>query len=550
MLFCAYKEYKMLKNKFLIYTLAIALALTGCAKRGTITGGPKDTIPPILTGSSPRNMSTDFKGSEIRIDFNEYIKIKDVNKQLIISPPMATSPEIYPMGSASKYITIRIKDTLQPNTTYSFNFGQSITDNNEGNPYSQFKFVFSTGSYIDSLTLNGRIKDAYSLKADNFVNVMLYEANEKFNDSTIYKERPRYVTNTLDSMVNFSLQNLKAGKYHLFALKDQNSNYRYDPKIDKIAFLGNTVTVPTDTVYLLELFTEQRKFRALRPSQASSNRIVMGYEGDPRGLQVSVKNGAGTEDITSITTRLPKKDSVQVWVPRNIKSIADSLMVSVNHRDSVKNFNIKIKEIKAADSLSVTAVQKGTLHFRDKFTLTTTTPLTKIDTTLISLMRKDSTAIPFTLRHDLFEQKIEFDFAKSESEKYTFTLLPGAFEDFYGKQNDTLNYGLTTRTYAEYGNMRVTLANADRFPLILELTNEKGDILASYYSEGETSISFDAILPEKYIMRVIYDDNGNKEWDSGNYLEKRQPEEVIYWRGKPVEIRQNWDAEETFDLRR
>ncbi|RZJ56491.1 MAG: hypothetical protein EOO45_28735, partial [Flavobacterium sp.] len=154
----------MLKSRFLLLIVFIALAFTGCAKRGTITGGPLDTIPPVILRSSPANMSTNFTGNKIRIDFSEYIKIKDVNKQLIISPPMKTQPDIVPTGSASKYITIKIKDTLQPNTTYSFNFGQSITDNNEGNPYSQFKFIFSTGTYIDSLTLNGSIKDAYNKK--------------------------------------------------------------------------------------------------------------------------------------------------------------------------------------------------------------------------------------------------------------------------------------------------------------------------------------------------------------------------------------------------
>lgn len=544
-LFCAVKVYNMLKSRFTLYILLVALSLTGCAKRGTITGGPKDTIPPVIVGSSPRNMSTQFTGNQIRIDFNEYIKIKDVSKQLIISPPMEYPPDIVPTGSASRYINIKINDTLQPNTTYSFNFGQSITDNNEGNPYSQFKFIFSTGTYIDSLTLNGRIKDAYSRETDNFVTVMLYEANETFNDSTVYNERPRYVTNTLDSMVNYSLQNLKEGRYYLFALKDANNNYRYDPQSDKIAFLPNPVNVPTDTVYELELFAEQRAFRAVKASQISSNRLLVGHEGSAKGLQVTVKNG--DETIPSITTALPDKDSVQVWVPRNIHTLADSLQVAVTHRDSVKNLRVKLKEMKAADSLTIAPVQKGTLHFRDKFMLTASTPLTKIDSTLISLIRKDSTAVPFTTAYNEFEQKLEIDFEKEEDQKYVITLLPGAVEDFYGKENDTLEIGLSTRTLADYGNLRVSLENANRFPLILEITDSSGKVQASYYSEGETNIAFDAILPEKYTLRVIYDDNKNREWDSGNYLEKRQPEEVIYFR-TPVDVRANWDVDQPFNL--
>lgn len=536
----------MLKNRTLLYILFTALVFTACAKRGTITGGAKDTIAPYITGSSPKNMSTEFKGSEIRIDFNEYIKIKDVNKQLIISPPMETQPIITPTGSSSKFINIKIKDTLKENTTYSFNFGQSITDNNEGNPYSQFKFVFSTGTYIDSLQLNGKIKDAYSNKTDNFVSILLYEADSTFTDSTIYKQRPRYVTNTLDSLVQFSLQNLKQGKYHIIALKDVNNNYKFDPKTDKIGFLNQTVSVPNDTVYQLELFEEKKSFKALKPVQANSNKLFAAYEGkEYKEMKVQVRNGADTEDIPSITTKVKDKDSLQVWLPR--KLTADSLKITVTHRDSIKKFNVKFKELKAADSLGIDAVQKGGLHFREKFTLTSTTPIVSFDESKIKLINKDSVAMKYTMAYDEFKQELEFDFPKEESQKYTMTLLPGALKDFYEKENDTLIYKLSTATYADYGNLRITLANAKRFPLMLEVLNGKGDVEAFYYSEGETKINFDTVLPDKYTLRVYYDDNKNKEWDTGDYLLRRQPEEMIYM-PKIIDVRANWDPEETFNL--
>mgnify|MGYP003575022698 CR=1 FL=1 len=520
----------------------------GCAKRGTIGGGPKDTIPPVLVGSSPKNMTTQFTGNEIRIDFNEYIKIKDANKQLIISPPMENAPDITPMGSASKYIKIKIKDTLQPNTTYSFNFGQSITDNNEGNPYSQFKFIFSTGAYIDSLSLNGKIRDAYSKKTDDYVTVMLYEANEKFNDSTIYKEKPRYVTNTLDSTVNYSLQNLKEGKYYLLALKDKSNNYKFDPASDKIAFLKDPITIPNDTIYQLDLFKEKRAFKAIKPTQASSNRYYAGYEGNAKDIKIEVKNATTKESIKTLITKVEAKDSVQIWTPRNIHTVADSLSITVQKLDSIKEFVVKAKEMKAADSLSIEALQKGTLHFRDKFTLKTGTPLIAIDTTKITLINKDSIAVPYKVKHDVFEQKLEFDFAKEEEQKYTFTLLPGALKDFYEKENDTLSYKLSTSMYTEYGNLRISLQNANRFPLILEVLNEKEEVKATFYSEGETEAVFDALLPEKYIVRVIYDDNKNKEWDTGDYMTRRQPEEVIYFPGE-LNVRANWDVKENFNLK-
>ncbi|GGB84772.1 hypothetical protein GCM10007424_26030 [Flavobacterium suaedae] len=538
----------ILKLTFLFFFIvSVSLLATSCAKRGTITGGPKDTIPPVLVSSSPRNMATSFNGDVIRIDFDEYIKIKDVNKQLIISPPMETRPIITPMGSASKYIEIKIKDTLAPDTTYSFNFGQSITDNNEGNPYSQFKFVFSTGTYIDSLMLNGRIKDALSREADNFVTVMLYEDNETYNDSTVFNKRPRYVTNTLDTMEYYSLQNLKAGRYRLFAVKDENNNFKYDPKSDKIAFLKDPITVPNDTIYQLELFKEKLAFNTKRPKQENSNRLIAGYEGYAKAEDIAVKvtNPVTNEAIESITTNIKDKDSVQVWLPRKLE--VDSLNVNIAYKDSVKDYTIRFKEMKAADSLSVTAEQKGGIHFREKFTLNTTTPIVKIDSTKISLIRKDSTNVPFSTKYDAFKQKVVFNFEKEEEQKYTFTLLPGALEDFYEKQNDTLSYSLSTRSFNDYGNLRVQLENVNRFPLILQVLNTQEDIKAEYYSEGETYITFESMLPDSYILRVIYDDNGNGEWDTGDVLEKRQPEQVIYF-PKPIDVRALWDVEQPFNL--
>ena len=245
----------MLKKGLQLRTAFVLLLLiTQCAKKGTPTGGPKDETPPVLIRAVPPNYTTNFNSKEIRIYFDEYIKLKDLNKNLIVSPPMEPAAIITPMGSASKYIDIEIMDTLLPNTTYVFNFGESVVDNNEGNPFSYFKYVFSTGDYIDSLTVTGVIRDALKYEPDNYVTVMLYEADSTYTDSLIYNEVPRYVTNTLDSSVVFELSNIKAGRYKLAALKDENNNYTFQPDKDKIAFYNGFIDVPTDSVYVLRLF--------------------------------------------------------------------------------------------------------------------------------------------------------------------------------------------------------------------------------------------------------------------------------------------------------
>ena len=517
-----------------------------CAKRGSITGGLKDTLSPILKSSSPKNFSTEFKSEEIILTFDEYVKLKNTNKQLIISPPMKNPPIITPTN-ASKVISIKILDTLQPNTTYSLNFGQSITDNNEGNPYNQFKYVFSSGTYIDSLALNGRIKDSYNKIADNFVTVMLYEINDTFKDSVIYKENPRYITNTLDSLTTFRLENLKAGKYLLVALKDKGNNNKYNPKDDKIGFLKQHITIPSDTVYELELFQEQLPLKAFKPIQASGNRLLLPYDGKQNFTKDSkpkivLKNN--TEVLETIITRFPKKDSLQVWY-KPIK--VDSLSMEVSKENYDKKFSFRIKNQKK-DSLNITALQNGIINFRERFTLETATPLVAFDKSKIKLVNKDSTAVDYTTEYDEFEQRLYVDFKKEPAEKYNITFLPGALTDFYEKPNDTLVYKLSTKEIEEYGNLTLNLQNVKRFPIMVELTNKKGDvILESDYSDSKTNFEFQLLQPAVYSVRVIYDDNKNKIYDAGSYLEKRYAEEVFYYQ-QEIDLHANWDKIESIDL--
>lgn len=516
-----------------------------CAKRGSITGGAKDTIAPTLKYSLPENYSVKFQGTKIKLVFDENIKLKDINKQLIISPPMKNEPLIIPT-TATKNLTITLKDTLLPNTTYSLNFGQSIADNNEGNPYNQFKYVFSTGDYIDSLALGGRIKDAYDKEVASFVSIMLYEANEKFNDSTIYKENPRYITNTLDSLKTFRLENLKAGKYFLIALKDNNKNNKYNAKSDRIGFNKQIVTVPNDTVFELELFKEELPFKAFKPSQVSGNRLVLGFEGkeNSKGEKPKITLKNKDQIIPTIITKLTKKDSLQVWyTPLKV----DSLSLNLEKGKYKKDFSFKIKKQKN-DTVNLKAVQSGVLNFRDRFTLESNTPLVKFDKSKMKLIDKDSTAVDFTTAYDEYTQELFIDFKIEEAQKYNLKMMPGAVTDFFEKTNDTLSFRTNTKNRADYGNLIVSLKNVNRFPVIIELTDEKGTVVkATEYTESKTEIEFNLLEPFLYTLRAIYDDNKNKEWDTGSYLEKRQAEEVIYF-SKEVDVRTNWDVTQPFDL--
>ena len=539
MLFCALKNRFMLKNQLKYIFILLILLSVGCAKRGTITGGDKDTIAPVLKTSFPKNLSTNFTGKQFQLVFDEYVKVKNANKQLIVSPPLKYAPEISPY-TASKTLTVKLRDTLLPNTTYSFNFGQSIEDYNENNPLSQFKYVFSTGSYIDSLSLNVKIKDALEKKGDAFVSVMLYEINEKFNDSTVYKEFPRYITNTLDSLKTVKIENIKAGKYLLIALKD-NGNNKFNPKIDKIGFQKQYITIPNDTVFEVELFKETIPFKAIKPSLDSGNKLLMGYEGKAKNVKITVKNGA--EILPSIVTQIPKKDSINIWF-KPIK--VDSLKVAVQKDNFDKEFVVKIKTQKA-DTLSISPEFSGNLPLRERFTLNTNIPLLKFDVSKINISNKDSIAVPFTTTYDEFGQKLFFNFNKESLEKYKILLLPGALTDFYDRPNDSLTYRIATKNTSDYGNLRISLENVKKFPVLVELTDKAGVVKAFEYTENNPVIEFIGIEPAIYTLRLIYDDNKNKVWDTGSFMEKRQSEEVIYF-PKDIDVRANWDVEQPFNV--
>jgi len=273
--------------------------------------------------------------------------------------------------------------------------------------------------------------------------------------------------------------------------------------------------------------------------------LLLGYNGKQNlknsTPQITLKKGSDV--IQTIITQMPKKDSLQIWY-KPIK--ADSLALSVSKGKYQENFMLKVKDQKK-DSLNISALQNGILNFRDRFTLESSIPLIKFDNSKIKLIAKDSTAIDFTTQYDDFNQKLYFDFKKSPAEKYTISLLPGALTDFYEKTNDSLTYNLATKNTAEYGNLRVQLQNVKHFPVIVELTNAKGDVIASEYTEKSNIVDFNLLDPALFTLRLIYDDNKNKQYDAGNYLEKRYAEEVVYF-SKEIDVRANWDVDQVFDV--
>ena len=460
------------KGSQLFIVSLLLLLVVNCAKRGTPTGGPKDETPPVLVSSDPPNYATNFDRDEVRIYFDEFIKLKDINKNLIVSPPMDPKALITPMGSASRFIDIKIVDTLLANTTYVFNFGESVTDNNEGNPFSFFKYVFSTGDYIDSLKVVGVIRDALLQKADNYVTVMLYEADSTYTDSLIYKKVPRYITNTLDSSNVFEITNVKAGRYKLAALKDADNNYTFQPAKDKIAFYDTFIEVPTDSVYVLNLFNEELAPEVSRPKQAAAQRIAFPYKGNPDSINIELIS-ARPEGFEKLITRKMGQDSLNYWFKPKVAT--DSLIFKTYANGKTDTSYVRLRKLKA-DSLQINPASTN-LVLEEDFKMNSSTPVIAVDTTKISIQRKDSTLVE-SFKIELIPEKLQLNlkFKTEEKEVYAITMLPEALTDFFGSKNDTLQFNATTKEYSDYGEFDLTLKGAAEVQHIIQLVTEKGDV--------------------------------------------------------------------------
>ncbi len=542
LLICAKILNKMNNMRVFILILAMTvLSFYSCAKTGRPSGGPEDKDPPKAEKYSPPNETINFSSQEIKISFNEYIKLKDINTQLIVSPPLKNPPIVTPVGTPSKYIKIKILDTLKENTTYTFNFGQSIVDNTEENILNNFKYVFSTGDVIDSLSVSGTIKDAFNEETETNVSILLYEINEQFNDSVIYKNKPLYVANTLDTIA-WEVTNMKAGKYLLLALNDVSKNYIFDPKQDQIGFISKEIQVPSDETYELVLFEEVLPYELKRPSVASKAHIVFGYEGI--GDSINITPYGDYPDLKSESIFEKDKDTLNYWFKGVEK---DSIQFLVQNKSQKDTVTVRLRS-KVVDSLSFKNSTKGVLLLRDQYKLISNLPLVSIDTANINFFDKDSINVPYSAKIDASLQEIIFDFDKKNNNKYTIEILPEGIKDFLGHTNDTLSIRFNTKEPADYGSVYFILQNVKSYPILVELLDRTGEVVESIYAKKEQEFAFINLTPAKYKMRVIYDTNENGVWDTGNYLLKIQPETVIYY-PKEIEVRANWDPTETFILK-
>ena len=530
----------------IIYTILSLAIISGCAKRGNPTGGPIDSIPPVLVNANPKLNSTNFDSEEIRLTFDEFVKLDKVQDQLIISPPVEKSAyEIKPLTGVTKKVFLKFIDTLDINTTYTINFGNSIKDNNENNPLTFFSYTFSTGETIDSLYVKGNISDAYDIDTDEYVSIHLYRIDSTLNDSIIFNKRPTYISNSLDS-TSYSFRNLKEGKYLIVAMKDVDNNYFFDPFYDKIGFIDSLITLPKDSIIDFKLFKEETDLIWDKPHFINSEKIGFGYYGKLDLKKIEI-NSVIPDSIDYTYTKEVMSDTIYLWLSNNS---FDSLNFNLIEKDTTKLSTIKFdrKRDTLIDSLNVSAKTVNVIHLKESFKLSSNIPIKKIEDSLISIRDIDSILVPFVSSVNDNLDEIDIKFEVSPSDNYRILILPNAIKDIKGVTNDTLQFNLTSQSLEDYGNIFLDVIRNTQSKFILHLINQNGDIVREYDNVDQNiTYNFEYIRPGEYSFRLIEDLNKNNIWDTGNYLQRVKPEPVYYFPSE-LEVRANWDLNETFDL--
>lgn len=525
----------------------LTLLLCCCARIGTPSGGPKDETPPKMLKASPPNESVNFKERKFRVYFDEYIRLKDLYQHLIISPPLKHRPKVYPLSTA-KYLEVQFSDTLKPTATYRFDFGGSVVDNNEGNPYGDLQYVFSTGPQLDSLQVSGVITDALQreYKPELHPVAMLYRLDSTYIDSSVYRRIPDYAAFS-DTTGAFRIPFVKAGTYRLYAMTDSSKDLRFQPKTDEIAFASDTLHLeaPDSTQHTLRLFKEQPPFRVLSPEQPQKGLISFPFQGDSRSTSVELT--PPRPGFKTLLGREAHSDTLHYWHPF---PAGDSLHFYVYHRGQIVDTLL----VRVLPHLGSTKVEKLKLEPEPlasptaAFVLHSDKPILSIDSSRVQLLR-DSLPLPFSEKVDNSRMRIRFTFDKKLGTRYRFQALPGAVIGFFGRENDSLNIPFSLPEARDFAQLTLELSPPLKAPFFLDLFDEKDALLQSRYipDPKRTAFHFKYLKAGTYYFRIRVDKNRNKRWDSGNAYQCRQPEPVYFYPDN-LQLRAFWKVTEKWKL--
>ncbi|WP_216846674.1 Ig-like domain-containing protein [Mucilaginibacter sp. L196] len=518
---------------------------SGCANIQRPMGGPKDVTPPRLLKATPPNMSRNFNSKIIQLDFDEYFKLSNQYTEISMSPAQDKSPEY---KIKSKSLVIVLKDTLQKNTTYVINFGKAIADVNEGNILKNFTYVFSTGPHIDSLSVSGTVTNTLTQKREKDVTVMLFPIEK---DSLYFGKKKPSIYATTDTAGNFSLNNLHDGDYRIYALEEKTPDRIYNKDDELIAFQKQPVHLYADTsgIQLYLFKQEPAKFHLAVRKFDQDGKLFFVF--NKRLNNPSVKiiyppalddqkivEFSPTKDTANIYMKNMDFDSIRVAFFDNNKPLDSASLLKGRKESFTKNYTFRLNlssnnKLKPTSDLMVIASY----------------PIASYDPSQITLY-EDSVAVNNLniIKDTTNLKRYIIKYKWKEDSRYIFVADEGAFTFVNGDKNKKYQKSFLVDKIENYSTLtiKVTVPDTSKQYLV-EVYQDADHIIRTDKVTKNASIVYKNFLTGKYSFKVVYDDNHNGKWDSGDVKQKRYPENIWV---DPVQItlRPNWDAEEKLDI--
>lgn len=564
--------------------LASIFSLWYCANPGTPSGGPKDEKPPVLVNSIPKQNALNFNGKTIELEFDELIQLKDANQKFVVSPPVNKRPIIDPRG---KRIRITFEEELQPATTYTLDFADAISDNNEGNILQNFRFSFSTGESTDSMVIAGNLFDAYDLSPADGILVFLHKNLE---DSAFVKLVPNRIAKT-DAKGRFSIQNVAPGEYRLYALDDLNRNYKFDQRGEQIAFMKDVVvpsyeyrevndSIAPDSVvthkqlfYLpdsiqMHLFKEKPVDQYLKSEERKqANKLSFMFNLPLSRNARFTFPGRAQNDQPFVMERSLQNDTVTLWLTDSLMYKQDSLKIAINYPvlDSLMqpteridtldmwHFTVEQKKRRKKDEKEVVPDLKlnisPTIDLYAPLAIMLPTPAKYADQAGLKLYAKSDTtkgALNYTFEQDTMNvRRYRVQYSWQPGEEYVLAIDSAAFVDFYGVANKPTNHNFSIRKLDSYGTLYINVANP-KPNYLLQIIGRDEKVVRQGYVPASGKIAFRYIKVGEYMLKIIDDNNRNGIWDTGEYATGLLPEAVFYYPEK-VNVRANWDIKIEID---
>ena len=531
------------KVAFLPVTISlfcIGLLIQSCANRQLPQGGPRDHDPPKLLKATPPSMTRNFNYKVIQLDFDEYFKLNNIYQEVSISPTPAKLPEY---KIKNKSIVINLRDTLEKNTTYVINFGKAIADVNENNVLKNFTYVFATGNHIDSLSLSGNVTNTQTQEKEKDVTVLLFTLKQ---DSLLFGKKKPTIYTTTDSAGNFTINNLHPNDYRIYALKETSPNKIYDNENELIAFNKNTIHLNKDTSNIqLRLFKQAAdKFRLAEHRTDPDGKMFFSFNRPLNNPSLLIRYPPGFDNQKIVDISKTKDTAILYMRNMAYDSISVSVLENNKPLDTVFFRKGKKETFQRSLTFGYDISGDGKLKPGTPLTIRANFPVESFDQSLITL-KEDSTDISnFTLQKDSANSKLfTLNYRWKQIDNYLLTINEGAFTDIYGDKNKRFvkrfqldkaeNYSLLT--------LKVTVPDTGR-SYVVELLNEQRRLLRSDVIRKTTSLQYKNYLTGRYRVRVIYDNNNNGRWDSGNVNQKRQPENI--WVDEElITLRPNWEQD-------